>query len=162
MYRTNPHRGNYAFGNCNYYLITGKTKQGSLPKGEKYDPEHCQFYVKGRRQNGPIDPPFAKTNSIETVREAVNIDSQKCFELYDLRLCDEDIAMLLRTIPRAVAKWRKQRGLIRRGVAERRIEWEKIKPLLPLLSDETISESFEVDVKIIRKYRKFVEEEENE
>lgn len=147
-------------GFCNYMQITGNTKLGQLKRGEKYDVDTCQFYKKGRKQKAAIDPPFAKANDISIVKETQKIDSDKAFELYDLHLGDEDMAMFLDTIPTAVALWRQRRGLLRPpAVNEKVIEWVDISRMMNLgYTDGSLSEYFKLDIRIIKLYRQYLSE----
>jgi len=158
MYFFSGHGG----GSCNYMTLTGQTKLGQIPRGQKYSVENCQFYEKGKQRRYIVDPPMSKANPVEIVTACMKIDSTLAMKLYDLNLCDDDMAMFLNSLPRAVSRWRKQHGLIRpRNVVIKRISWGLIDEMIEKgLSDEEIVKKINYEyltTNVLKVYRLFTE-----
>ena len=150
---------------CNYYAITGMTKIGQMPFGEHYSIAKCPFYKKGRKRRAKLDPPFTRDDGCEdTTREALMINEDIAYLLFDEKLCDNDMAMLMNVNPRSVAKWRKHNGLMRfHNFMARKIEWENIdKYIQHGMSDEEIATLEHLKTDVIKLYRKNVKENTNE
>lgn len=151
MYHTDS-----TFYGCNYFGVTGMTKLGSMPIGEKYTIENCPFYKRGRRQRASLDPPIAGRREFgEIERSAMAIDSEVAFFLYDEKLCDNDIAMLIGTYSQAVAKWRKRHGIVRSSNSQPiKVNWDNISGLIKdNRTDAEISERVNIKPEIISMYR---------
>ena len=150
------HTGNKIHG-CNYIFITGNSKLGQIPQGEKYDIEKCQFYESGRKRSASMYSAIASPTPEELMREANSVDVNKLKELYDADLCDSDIALLLGVSQRAIAKIRRQKGFVRtmqKGGSIRKIDWEGVDTMFSEgYSDIAISMFFNVPLEVIQKYK---------
>ena len=147
-----------SYGNCNYYAITGNTKLGQMKHGERYDIENCPFYNKGRKLKASINPPFERANSVDVVQETMKMDSELAFELYDMKLSDNDIAMLMNTLPKAVAKWRQARGLLHPpGANQKYIPWDDIMVDIEHgATDAILTKEYGIDEKVAKLFRNYI------
>ena len=150
------HAGNKIHG-CNYIFITGNSKLGQIPHGEKYDIEKCQFYESGRKRSASMYSAIASPTPEELMREANSVDINKLKELYEADLCDSDIALLLGVSQRTIAKIRRQKGFVRtmsKGGSIRKIDWEGVDTMFSEgYSDIAISMFFNVPLEVIQKYK---------
>ena len=146
---------------CNYIFVTGLSKLGQMPPGEEYTIENCPFYKKGQRLSALKNSAFPKTDSVEIAREVFELDRVTAEELYYFNLCDYDIAMLLNVSPFTIAKWRKQKGLVRsmsKSGSIRRINWAEIDSMFSEgYSDIAVSMIVKLPLEVIQRYKILVE-----
>lgn len=81
------HAGPDDYNNCNYAMLTGKTRLGQLPK-ERHSPHLCTLYVPGERLLIP-DPIYFKNYSTS------KLDNILARELHARGMPEKEIAAAL-------------------------------------------------------------------
>lgn len=146
---------------CNYIFVTGLSKLGQMPIGEKYSIENCPFYKKGKRLSATKNSAVPTPESKDIAIEAFELDRVAAEELYNCNLCDYDIAMLLGVSPFTIAKWRRQKGLIRsmsKSGGIRRVNWGEVDSMLAEgYSDIAVSIIVKLPLEVIQRYKILVE-----
>lgn len=146
---------------CNYIFVTGTSKLSQMPPNVTYSIDDCPFYKSGNKRSATKGSQIASANSIEIVRQAATLKEKDVEELYDLDLCDADIAIILNVFPEAIAKYRRQKGLIRSmskcgGI--RRINWDEVDAMIREgYSDIAVAMFISVPLEVIQKYKFMLE-----
>lgn len=151
---------------CNYCFVTGLSKLGQIPKGEKYSIENCQFYESGKKRSAMKPIVLDATAPDEVLKQTNDIDRELVTKLYNYDLCDADIAMLLEVSPRAVVKVRRQKGMLRtmsKGGGIRRVNWEEVDSMLiEGYSDIAVAMYVKVPLEVIQRYKVLMEKKKAE
>lgn len=151
---------------CNYCFVTGLSKLGQIPKGEKYSIENCQFYESGKKRSAMKPIVLDATAPDEVLKQTNDIDRELVTKLYNYDLCDADIAMLLEVSPRAVVKVRRQKGMLRtmsKGGGIRRVNWEEVDSMLGEgYSDIAVAMYVKVPLEVIQRYKVLMEKKKAE
>lgn len=131
---------------CNYMFVTGESKLGNMPKGEKYKVDTCPYYQCGVRVRATKESPLATPNN---VRVRTGIRTLKAREadaiaMYESGMNDIDIAKAFGVSRITIASWRKKRFLT--AQRKKSIDWESIeKALKNGDSIENIASAFDVE-----------------
>lgn len=151
---------------CNYMSVTGTSKLAQMPPNVTYSVEDCPFYKNGKRRTAPKGEIVMGVNPLEVIRQVSTLDEDEVKQLYDLNLCDSDIALLLNVLPQAIAKFRREKGLIRsmsKSGGIRRINWEEVnKMIADGYSDIAVSMFVSVPLEVIQIYKVMCEKKKAE
>lgn len=151
---------------CNYIFVTGTSKLSQMPPNVTYSIDDCPFYKNGNKRSATKGSQIATVNPIEVVRQAATLNEKDIEELYDLNLCDADIALILNVSPEAIAKYRRQKGLIRsmsKSGGIRRINWEEVNAMLKEgYSDIAVAMFVSVPLEVVQKYKVMIAKKNSE
>ena len=111
---------------CNYYFVTGETKTGNMPYGEKYKVDTCQYYQCGVRVRAARESPLATPNNLVVLTglRTLRKNDDKVYEMYESGMNDIDIGKAFGVSASTIARWRKRKGL--RAKKQKSINWDGV------------------------------------
>ena len=138
---------------CNYIFVTGDSKLGSMPYGQKYTVDTCPYYQSGFRVKATKESPCPTPQNVR-VREGLKTlraRDDDAMRMYDSGLNDIDIAKAFGVSVGTIARWRMRKGL--KSKKKKSVDWEGVeKSLKDGFSRNAVAKLFDVEITAVEIY----------